>query len=189
MPGQALLRRLKVPWKSPLQSVEDRHVRVLLADNIDAVDRWIETHIFHSGSESSGLNQYVGFDMEWTPSFQKGAYNKTDLVQLATSTDVLLVRCNRLPTFPRKLESLIQSETVVKTGVGVFEDLQRICQDFQFPLLSGSFQDLGLAAARLPLDSVERPVRFSLDGISQHIFRTPVKGDGKRLQMSHWGAR
>lgn len=202
-------RLLKVPWAKKDEDDNDRHVQVHETNCGDYVDQWINAHFpfLSSSSSSAGSSSSVeleqikaykemhiiGFDMEWTPSFKKGSPRKTSLVQLTNSaaTEVLLYRCNLLhdpkseATFPSSLTRLIQSDIVVKTGVGVFADLQKLCNDFDFYMLSGAYNDIGIATSRLSVDNLLRPTRFNMESISTHMFGDRVKA-GKAVTMSNW---
>jgi ribonuclease D len=65
----------------------------------------------------------VGFDTEKKPTFQKGAYNPTALVQLSTSSDAYLFRINKTG-FHRDLISILSDESILKIGVGIRDDLE-----------------------------------------------------------------
>lgn len=101
----------------------------------------------------------VGFDCEWRPAFVKGTHNRVAIVQVATPTSVLLVQLRRLrpstssssssslEDFPPALADLVNNARVIKTGVGILEDLKLLQSDYGISF--AGFLELSVAADRL----------------------------------------
>ena len=87
----------------------------------------------------------VGLDTETRPSFSKGESHLPCLVQAATARAVYLFQLSRLDVFPALAELLAKPE-IVKTGVGLAYDLQRL--KLVFPFTVESALDLGVVARR-----------------------------------------
>ena len=75
----------------------------------------------------------IGFDCEWTPlmpHFNCKRY-KIGLLQLATNTDVVLIRLNKLNyTIPDRLRQLLANKSIIKCGVGIHQDVTKLFRDF-----------------------------------------------------------
>ena len=67
----------------------------------------------------------LGFDTEMRPSFRKGQKNKIALIQLATREEAWLIRTNRIG-MPRSLVQLLEDPHLLKIGVGLQDDMQRL---------------------------------------------------------------
>ena len=87
----------------------------------------------------------VGLDTETRPSFSKGESHLPCLVQAATARAVYLFQLSRLDVFPALAELLAKPE-IVKTGVGLAYDLQRL--KLVFPFTVENALDLGVVARR-----------------------------------------
>jgi ribonuclease D len=87
----------------------------------------------------------VGLDTETRPSFKKGEVYLPCLVQAATARAVYLFQLSRLEVFPA-LAELLASPSVVKTGVGIANDMLQLKK--VFPLTVENALDLGVIARR-----------------------------------------
>ncbi len=74
---------------------------------------------------------FIGFDTETRPSFQKGVSYKVSLVQLATEEEVFLFRLNYLG-FPEELKQLFEDDEVVKVGFDLNSDFSQLRKVVQF---------------------------------------------------------
>lgn len=71
----------------------------------------------------------LGFDTETRPSFKKGEYYPTSLLQLASDSCVYLFRLKTAANL-QALVPLFESEHIIKTGVAIHDDLkalQKLC--------------------------------------------------------------
>ena len=67
--------------------------------------------------------KYLGFDTETKPTFTKGEYNHTALVQLATMETTYLFRLNKMG-YPSSLFSLLENPAITKFGISIADDLK-----------------------------------------------------------------
>lgn len=70
-----------------------------------------------------GKESMLGFDTETKPTFKKGEYNHTALVQLSTLEDAYLFRLNKLGT-PADLYDIFENEEILKLGISITDDLK-----------------------------------------------------------------
>ena len=73
----------------------------------------------------------IGFDTETRPSFKKGNVYPTSLIQVASTNQAWLIRVNRIG-YPKRLKLLLASDTILKIGSGLNDDLRRLQNDFHF---------------------------------------------------------
>ena len=64
----------------------------------------------------------IGFDTEKKPTFRKGQYHPTALIQLSTSKEVFLFRINKIGLH-EDLIALFESDKIAKIGVGMSADI------------------------------------------------------------------
>lgn len=119
----------------------------------------------------------VGFDTETRPSFRKGQLHKVSLMQLATPDDVFLIRLQHTGITP-EIISFLESRDVLKTGVGIRDDLNALNRIQRFK--PEGFVDLVPLArqAGLKVESVKKLAGLVLG------FRI-----SKSAQTSNWEAR
>ncbi len=97
----------------------------------------------------------LGFDTETRPSFAKGEFHPMALIQLATSDCAYLFRLSKMP-FPKELLELFTTPTIIKTGVGIQDDIKGIQKmisfepqgfvDLSTEVKKRGFESLGLRA-------------------------------------------
>lgn len=85
----------------------------------------------------------LGFDIEIRPSFKKGESHPPSLVQLAGSGEVFIFQLARL-RFPGLLRRILADPGIVKAGVGVGPDLEKLRELGEFE--AAGFVDLGRLA-------------------------------------------
>lgn len=73
--------------------------------------------------DSLYLFDTLGFDTEKKPTFKKGEYNPTAMVQLSTENDAYLFRMNKMG-YPKSLFELMSDESVLKLGISIDDDLK-----------------------------------------------------------------
>lgn len=81
----------------------------------------------------------LGFDTETRPSFRKGEFYHVALLQLATYECCYLFRLNKIPLL-LEIVSLLEDESITKTGVGIRDDLIALQKRAKFN--PGGFVDL-----------------------------------------------
>ena len=89
--------------------------------------------------------QVVGLDTETRPSFRKGEIYLPCLVQAATARAVYLFQLSRVDVIP-VINELLAEARIVKTGVGLAHDLQKLKEVFPFTV--NNTVDLGVIARR-----------------------------------------
>ncbi|MEX1239540.1 MAG: 3'-5' exonuclease [Cyclobacteriaceae bacterium] len=72
-----------------------------------------------------GFHEVVGFDTETRPSFKKGQVFQVSLLQLAIPKKVYLIRLNYTGV-TEELASLFSNSGIIKTGVGIRDDLKAL---------------------------------------------------------------
>ncbi|KAF9474307.1 ribonuclease H-like protein [Pholiota conissans] len=76
--------------------------------------------------------QAFGFDLEWKPTFVRGAgENPVALVQLANNEKILLLQVSAMKEFPTNLVQLLGDPLIVKSGVAIQSDAQKLYKDFR----------------------------------------------------------
>ncbi|MEP1033384.1 3'-5' exonuclease [Ekhidna sp.] len=65
----------------------------------------------------------IGFDTEKKPTFNKGEYNHTAMVQLSTMEDAYLFRLNNMG-YPTSLFELMADAAILKLGISIDDDLK-----------------------------------------------------------------
>lgn len=65
----------------------------------------------------------LGFDTEKKPTFNKGEYNHTAMVQLSTMEDAYLFRLNQMG-YPTSLFNLMADGSILKLGISIDDDLK-----------------------------------------------------------------
>lgn len=118
----------------------------------------------------------VGFDTETRPSFKRGQFYQVALLQLAVPGKVFLIRVNHTGVTD-DIVSLFQNPSIVKTGVGIRDDLKAL-QKLK-PFEPAGFFDLSTLAkqAGLQVESVKKLTALLLG------FRI-----SKSAQTSNWEA-
>lgn len=168
-------KRLKTLF---VPDILDKHssLNVLIPSNAEEFEEWLNLEqIFDRKS-------VIGFDVEWKPSFSQFRYNKIGLIQLATDKSVALIQMAKLSNeIPPFLTKLINSSDIIKTGVGVVEDLERLENDYKIPF--GAFQDLGVASKRF---SKLNQDGLSLASLTKHYLGATIP-KSNRTRLSDWG--
>ena len=97
----------------------------------------------------------VGFDTETRPSFKKGQHFKVALLQLALDKKVFLIRLNHTGLTDELVE-LFENEKVIKTGVGLRDDLVALQKLKKFH--PKGFEDLAILSKKsgLLVESVKK---------------------------------
>lgn len=67
----------------------------------------------------------MGFDTEKKPTFQRGQYHPTALVQLSTLDTAYLIRVNKIG-FPPSLVSLMADPNLIKVGISIMDDIKAL---------------------------------------------------------------
>ncbi len=121
-------------------------------------------------------HKVVGFDTETRPSFKKGQVYQVSLLQLAIPNKVYLIRLNHTGV-TEELAGLFSNPAIIKTGVGIRDDLKAMQKLRMFE--PASCYDLSTLAkqAGLQVESVKKLTALLLG------FRI-----SKSAQTSNWEA-
>ena len=93
----------------------------------------------------------IGFDTETKPTFVKGDYNPTALIQLATEEEAFLFRLNKLG-YPKSLFDLMEDPSVTKLGISIMDDLKDLKKLRNFT--PQGFIDLNNTARELGIEHI-----------------------------------
>ncbi len=148
----------------PLKTFEGKTVVINEAAQVDKAIREVEKY------------EVVGFDTETRPSFKRGQFYHVALLQLAIPNKVFLIRVNHTGV-TEDMARLFQNESIIKTGVGIRDDLKAL-QKLR-PFEPAGFLDLSTLAkqASLQVESVKKLTALLLG------FRI-----SKSAQTSNWEA-
>ncbi|REE01034.1 3'-5' exonuclease [Marinoscillum furvescens] len=119
----------------------------------------------------------LGFDTETKPTFNKGEYNQTALIQLSTLTDAFIIRIKDLG-ISNLLKNLLEDPDIVKVGISIRDDLKELkkCRNFR----PAGFVDLNDIAGELGIRQIGMK---SLSGI---FLKSRIS---KSQQTSNWESR
>ncbi|TFK41333.1 ribonuclease H-like domain-containing protein [Crucibulum laeve] len=130
----------------------------------------------------------VGFDLEWKPTFLKGApENPVALVQIATYDTILLIQVSAMQDFselPSKLQDLLESSEIVKAGVAIQNDTKKLFKDWK--VSTRNCVDLSLLARSV--DNVNWKGKYSNPiGLARlvDLYEGLALGKGK-ITRSNW---
>ncbi len=121
-------------------------IEVVIASDIADVDRWIDQHVVNGTSFVEPSKRVLGMDIEWRPNRMKAESNKAAICQFATPDSALLYQFGNFSEIPESLCDLISSGSVVKTGVGILDDLKKLEIDYGIRIDQSAYQDSGVAA-------------------------------------------
>jgi hypothetical protein len=135
-------------------------IDVQVASTSNAVRAWLAAHRL-SDTSNTTTTTAIGLDVEWRPTFvaRSNAVNKVAVVQLATDTGVLLVQLRHVAPADAAavrdaLRSVLDSPRVLKVGVAVEGDLQRLQDDHGVAFRR--YLDIGAAAKRVAATATMR---------------------------------
>lgn len=98
-----------------------------------------------------GREPILGFDTETKPTFTKGAYNHTALIQFATLDHAFLLRINRFG-IPDRLKKILENENIRKIGISLRDDLKDLKK--VRPFKPAGFIDLNNIAKDLGINQI-----------------------------------
>lgn len=116
----------------------------------------------------------VGFDTEKKPTFKKGQFHPTALLQFATPAEAFLFRINKIG-FHTGIKEILQDDTIRKIGLGLKDDIQNLVtlENFQ----PGGFLDL---------ISITRELGIKQTGLRNLAAIILDKRVSKNQQTSNW---
>lgn len=98
-----------------------------------------DEHTFNDAIELLRQESILGFDTEKKPTFRKGDYHPTAMVQLASMREAFLFRLNKIG-YPQPLFDLMEDPDMIKLGISIDDDiraLKKLC-----PFKPSGFYDL-----------------------------------------------
>ena len=98
-----------------------------------------------------GKESILGFDTETKPTFVKGDYNHTALVQFATMEEAFLIRINQIG-IPDMLKSILENKNILKIGVSLRDDIKDLKRVSSFK--PHGFIDLNNVAKELGITQI-----------------------------------
>lgn len=119
--------------------------------------------------------EVLGFDIEIRPSFRKGEHHPPALIQLAAADEVFIFQLARV-RFPGLLRRILADGGIVKAGVGVGADLDRLRELGEFE--AAGFVDLGRLAREAGVKN------RGLRGLAAALMGVRIS---KGCQRSNWG--
>lgn len=95
-----------------------------------------------------GQESILGFDTETKPTFNKGEYNHTALMQFATLEKAYLLRIHKIG-IPNRIKKILENENILKIGISLRDDIKdlRKIRPFEprgFIDLNGIAKELGI---------------------------------------------
>jgi len=101
--------------------------------------------------EIVGRESILGFDTETKPTFTKGAYNHTALIQFSTLEQAFLLRIHRFG-IPDRLKKILENENILKIGISLRDDLKDLKK--VRPFKPAGFVDLNNIAKELGINQI-----------------------------------
>lgn len=81
----------------------------------------------------------VGFDCQWTQTFEGTRRNKIALIQIASHKgNILLIQMSRLYTYPEELKAFLRNRNIIKSGIEVLKDARYLLEDYGL-VVTGTF--------------------------------------------------
>eukprot|EP01084_Bolivina_argentea_P081958 148414_1 len=134
----------------------------------------------------------LGLDCEWV------GKNKISLLQLAHEKMILLIRIHKLKTIPIELIGLLNNNTIIKCGVGIYGDAAKLRHDYNidtfgcvdmndiFDLIPNNNTLLTDAYGYLPSPNELKGITFGLNKFSQILLKQSMKYKHKKISSSNW---
>ena len=93
----------------------------------------------------------LGFDTETRPSFKKGEYHPTSLVQISSDEKCYLIRTLNTG-LSDSLINLFENDNILKIGIALHDDIKDLQKSRQFN--AQGFVDLNVEATKIGMDSI-----------------------------------
>eukprot|EP00596_Hydrurales_sp_CCMP1899_P002631 CAMPEP_0119051586 /NCGR_PEP_ID=MMETSP1177-20130426/73154_1 /TAXON_ID=2985 /ORGANISM="Ochromonas sp, Strain CCMP1899" /LENGTH=260 /DNA_ID=CAMNT_0007030841 /DNA_START=260 /DNA_END=1039 /DNA_ORIENTATION=+ len=163
-------------------------IEVLLARSDIEVRNWLNKAIACEEKKSSDeINLQhqltIGFDIEWVPIHKVSdiPITKVSLIQMSTTNSTLLIQMKYYTNEDSQatLIEIMNSERILKVGVGILQDLQRLESDYGIPFRN--YCELSCAAKRMN----ETIVEIGLASLANNYFGLDIE-KVKSVTMSNW---
>ena len=129
-----------------------------------------------AAARSLGREKVLGFDTETRPAFKKGESYSPSLLQLAAGDGVYIFQIGRI-NFHKPLAGILADRNVLKTGIGVLEDIKKLKRILPFE--PQGFIGLAGMAAKAGIKNA------GLRGLAALLFGFRIS---KQTQCSRWDA-
>ena len=127
-------------------------------------------------ARSLSREKVLGFDTETRPAFKKGESYPPSLIQLAAADNVYIFQIGRINSH-KPLAGILADRFVLKTGIGVSEDIKKLKQILPFE--PSGFIGLAGMAAKAGIKNA------GLRGLAALLFGFRIS---KQTQCSRWDA-
>lgn len=156
-------------------SIHKEDIRNLPLIKFDGKIHIIDTdELLSEAAKTLEKEAILGFDTETKPTFNKGEYNSTALIQFATMKDAYLIRIKKLG-ISNSLKNLLENKAIKKVGISITDDLKELKQ--YRPFRTNGFIDLNDIAKDFGITQIGMK---SLSGI---FLKSRVS---KSQQTSNW---
>jgi len=108
-------------------------------------------HQFEDAFKKMNAESIIGIDSETKPTFVKGQYHHTALIQLATADCVYLIKPQKTG-FPDLLVDLLENKNIMKVGIAIAQDLTDM-RKFK-PFKEQSMCDLNNICTKLGFENI-----------------------------------
>ena len=169
-------------------SVREQYLRLPSEVGLELVDTWAGLCVAVETLERSST---IGIDCEWKPKFQKGeSSSEVALCQLATVDrvfllDMAVLNSNGNDLLNDALARVISSESTLKLGYSVHEDLRRMARRLPCFRHVPNVVDVAHMWEAHARGERSAPKR-GLAGLAEECLGKPLN---KSMQMSNWEAR
>jgi ribonuclease D len=123
------------------------------------------------------LENIIGIDTETRPTFTKGIFNKTALIQIATRKKVYLFRLNKTG-MPYALTGILENQQIHKIGIAILQDMKELSDQYH-PFTHRNVTDLNVLCKNLEFANI------GARNLSAMVLGFRIS---KRQQTSNWEA-
>ena len=123
------------------------------------------------------LETIIGIDTETRPTFTKGIFNKTALIQIATKKKVYLFRINKTG-MPKALTKILENPEIKKIGIAILQDMKELSDQYH-TFNYNNVTDLNVLCKKLKFENI------GARNLSAMVLGFRIS---KRQQTSNWEA-
>ena len=125
--------------------------------------------------------RFLGFDVEWRANFIKGKKrNKISLIQIGNNKVILLIRIHLLKYIPNELINLLQNNNILKFGVGIYDDQNKLKNDYNINMCGA----IDLKYIFNKYNNTHQPI--GLKKMCLIVLKKPMKYKNKSITLSNW---
>ncbi|XP_005091191.1 Werner syndrome ATP-dependent helicase homolog [Aplysia californica] len=127
----------------------------------------------------------IGFDMEWPVSYQKGAKDKTSLIQMCIHKTCYLFHISAMYSIPKTLLTLIHDHRVLLVGLNIEADLWKLARDFSINVKPIFDRKAVIDVGKLANEKLKSSERWSLEGLCKNVLRKRLDKDS-HVRCGNW---